>query len=242
MRRTILTGLALTFASLASAQDQVIISEVVDATLPGGLPKWVELTNCGSTDVDLSGYSIGNFNNGGTNLGGGASTVLSSVLSPGDSYVISYENGDSPGVGIFFDVYGFDPDNFDLGAFENGDDVLALFQGAATGDGSDATLHDVYGVIGVDGTGEVWEYTDGYSFRNPGAAPTAVFDPTQWTFGGANSLETGDDTEELQLILDNTTPGTHDCGGVGEVPAVGQIGMLVTGLVLLVGVVSRRRR
>ena len=242
MRRTILTSIALMLGSLASAQDQVIISELVDATLPGGLPKWVELTNCGNTDVDLSGYSIGNFNNGGTTLGGGASTVLSSVIAPGESYVIAYENGDSPGVGIFFDTYGFDPDNFDLGAFTNGDDVIALFQGPATGDGSDATLHDVYGVIGTDGTGEVWEYTDGYSFRNPGAMPTPVFDASEWTIGGANSLETGDDVEELQLILDLTTPGTHDCGTMGEVPAVGTIGMIVTGLVLLVGVASRRRR
>ena len=242
MRRTILTGAALLFGSLAFAQDQLIISEVVDATLPGGLPKWVELTNCGDTTVDLANYSIGNFNNGGTTLGGGASTVLSGMLAPGDSYIISYESSDSPGVGIFFDVYGFDPDNFDLGAFTNGDDVLALFVGPATGDGSDATLHDVYGVIGVDGTGEAWEYTDGYSYRLPGSMPTAVFDPAQWFFGGANSLEDpgGDDLVEMQLILDNTNPGVHDCGSMG-VPAVGAIGLLVTGAVLLFGV-SRRRR
>jgi len=163
-------------------------------------------------------------------------------LAPGDTYVISYESGDSPGIGIFFDVYGFDPDNFDLGAFVNGDDVIALFFGAATGDGSDATLHDVYGVLGVDGTGEVWEYTDGFSFRNAGEGPNATFDAAEWTIGGANSLETGDDVEELQLILDNTTPGVHDCGATGEVPAVGTIGMIVTGLVLLVGVSLRRRR
>jgi len=243
MRRSILTGAALLIGSLASAQDQLIISEVVDATLPGGLPKWVELTNCGDMPVDLSGYSIGNFNNGGTILGGGVSTLLSGMLAPGDSYVISYEAGDSPGVGIFFDVYGFDPDNFDLGAFVNGDDVIALFQGLATDDGSDATLHDVYGVIGVDGTGEVWEYTDGYSYRLPGSMPTATFDPMQWFFGGVDSLEDpgGDDVVEEQLILDNTTPGAHDCGGSMGVPAVGTIGLLVTGAALLFGI-SRRRR
>ena len=79
----------------------LIISEVVDATLPGGLPKFVELTNTGTTDIDLSQYSIGNYNNGGTTLGGGASTVLSGTLVAGDSYVISYENGDAPGWIIF---------------------------------------------------------------------------------------------------------------------------------------------
>ncbi len=188
----------------------LIISEIVDATLPGGLPKYVELTNTGSSSVDLSLYSIGNFNNGGTTLGGGASTVLSGMLAAGGSYVISYENGDSPGVGTFYDTYGVDPDNFDLGAFVNGDDAIALFHGAATDDGSDATLVDVFGIIGTDGSGQDWEYTDGYAFRNSDVFnPSAVFDPSQWFFGGANSLETGDDATELALILDRTTPGEH---------------------------------
>ena len=239
MRKTIFSALACMVGSLAWGQD-LIISEVVDATLPGGLPKYVELTNCGSAPIDLSAYSIGNFNNGGTTLGGGASTVLSGIVGPGESHVVSYENGDAPGVSIFFDTYGFDADNLELGAFTNGDDVIALFLGPATGDGSDATLVDVYGVIGVDGTGEVWEYTDGFSFRNPDSMPTGAFDASQWTIGGVNSLETGDDAEELQLILDNTDPGTHNCGAV-EVPAVGTLGLIVMGAILTFGV-SRRRR
>lgn len=212
----------------------LIISEIVDAPLPGGLPKFVELTNTGTMTVDLSAYSIGNFSNGGSTLGGGSSTLLSGSLAPGDSYVISYEGSDSPGVGTFFDTYGFDPDNFDLGTFINGDDVVALFQGAATGDGSDATLIDLYGVVGTDGTGEAWEYTDSYAVRNPDVlAGTATFDAAQWTIPGANGLETGDDTEELALILANTTPGTHST--IPEPSA-----LLLSGLALL-GLARRRR-
>ena len=210
MKKAIFGCLAALAMMTGTANGALIISEVVDATLPGGLPKFVELTNTGGASVDLSLYSIGNFNNGGTTLGGGASTVLSGSLAAGDSYVISYENGDEPGVGVFFDTYGFDPDNFDLGTFINGDDVVALFLGPATGDGSDATLVDVYGVIGVDGSGQDWEYTDGYSFRNSTVlSPNDTFTSSEWNFGGANSLETGDDVEELALILANTTPGTH---------------------------------
>ncbi|MEM8508392.1 MAG: ExeM/NucH family extracellular endonuclease [Bacteroidota bacterium] len=186
----------------------LIISEIVDATLPQGLPKYVELTNIGSDPIDLSQYAIGNFSNGGTTLGGGASTLLSGTLAPGDSYVISYENSDSAATGTFFDTYDFDPDNFDLGSFINGDDVVALFLGQATGDGTDATLIDVYGVIGVDGTSQPWEYTDGYAYRNTDVtAPNSTFTLAEWTIGGANSLETGDDTTELALILAATTPG-----------------------------------
>ncbi|MHC4317684.1 MAG: lamin tail domain-containing protein [Planctomycetota bacterium] len=187
----------------------------MDATLPYGLPKWVELTNCGYTTLDMSEYSIGNYNNGSTNLGGGASSVLAGLLDPGDSYIVAYEYPPDPPPSVFEDTYGFVPDFF-IGPFFNGDDVIALFLGPATGDGSDATLLDVYGVIGVDGSGEVWEYTDGYSYRYGGASQTATFDPSEWFFGGKNSLEDpgGDDAVELELILTFTDPGTHICAAM----------------------------
>lgn len=233
MRNAIFAAAIAGIAGTASAD--IIISEVVDATLPSGLPKFVELTNTGNAPVDLSAYSIGNFNNGGTTLGGGASTVLSGVLAPGDSYVISYENGDSPGLSTFFDVYGFDADNLDLGAFINGDDAIALFLGAATGDGSDATLVDIYGVIGTDGTGEAWEVTDGYSYRDFNVTtPNTSWTAGEWFIGGADSLQDpgGDDAIELGLILANTTPGTHSF-----VPAPASAALLGLG-----GLVAARRR
>ena len=220
LHKTLILGAAaaflITFPMAASAD--VIITEVVDATLPGGLPKFVEITNTGPGSVDLSNYSIGNYNNGGTLLGGSTSFVLSGTLAACDSWVISYENSDSPGVGLFYDTYGFDPDEFGLGAFINGDDVIALFLadgsgtgGAATGDGSDATMIDIYGVIGVDGSGEAWEYTDGYSYRNCNivSGNGGTFVAGEWTIGGANSLETGDDVEEEALILALTDPGEN---------------------------------
>ncbi|QDU72883.1 lamin tail domain-containing protein [Mucisphaera calidilacus] len=229
-------ALGLTSGAFAGG---LIISEVVDATLPGGLPKFVELTNTSGDTIDLSNFSIGNFNNGSTNLGGGASTVLSGSLAAGDSYVISYESGDSAGSGTFFDTYGFDPDNFALGAFINGDDVIALFDGPATGDGSDASIVDVFGELGVDGTGKVWETTDGYSFRNPSIVdPSGTFDPSEWTFGGANSLETGNDVEELALALSLTTPGTHNFT-TSIVPTPAAFG---AGMIGLLAVATRRGR
>ncbi len=190
-----------------SASANLIISEILDGDLPGGLPKFVELTNTGGSSVDLSAYSIGNFNNGGTTLGGGASTVLSGTLAAGDSYVISYENSDGPGVGFFFDTYGFDADNFDLGSFINGDDVVALFLGAATGDGSDATLVDIVGVIGVNGDGEPWDYTDSYGYRNSTVTTgNATFTASEWTFAGTAALDGADAAGHVAV----TTPGTHD--------------------------------
>ena len=85
-----LSAAALLALSGFSSAD-VLITEVVDGTLPGGLPKWAEITNTGSSDADLSAYSIGNINNGGTNLGGGAALVLTGTLAAGQSIVGSYE-------------------------------------------------------------------------------------------------------------------------------------------------------
>ncbi len=198
----------LALASVASAD--LIISEIVDATLPGGLPKWVEITNTGGASVDMSQYYIGNINNGDPDSGFSA-TQLSGTLAAGDSYVVSYENSDGPGVGMFFDTYGFDADNHDPGSWINGDDVVALYFGDPGVPHDGSTAVDIYGVVGVDGTGENWEYTDGYSYRLPNyISGQNPFVEAEWFFGGANSLETGDDVTELALILANTTPGTHN--------------------------------
>ncbi len=196
---------------MTSASANLIISEVVDGNLSGGTPKWVEFTNTGTTAIDLSAYSFGNFNNGGTTLGGGAATLLAGTLAAGDSFVFEYDN---PVGSVFNSVYGFGSDQFSAptgtgtsGRFTNGNDTYALYLGAATGDGSDATLIDLYGVIGVDGAGQVWEYTDGYAFRNFNVTSgSSTFDAAQWTFGGVDSLDLADDTVALQTL---TTPGTH---------------------------------
>jgi hypothetical protein len=196
----------------------LLISEVVDASLAGGLPKFVELTNIGGVSADLSGYSLGVYSNGGNSLLRDPSVVLSGSLAAGSSYVISFENSDSPGVGSFNSVYGVDPDNFDYSAQINGNDVIALFLadgtgagGAATGQGSDATLVDIYGVIGAGGSpgggvGEAWEYTDGFASRLPSVtAPNATFTAAEWQFSGPDALD-GVDASGIAAM---TSPGSH---------------------------------
>lgn len=209
---------ALALASTANAD--LRITEVVDATLPGGQPKFVELTNNGGTAVDLSLYSFGNMNNGGTTLGGGAATVLTGMVAPGASHLIAYEaDPGGPGLSNFFLAYGFDPDFYMGGGFVNGDDALLLYLGAAIGDGLNATIVDVYGVVGVDGSGQTWEYTDSYAIRCNSTANNGTFVESNWFIPGANTLEGscgGDDVCELALLLTLTTPGVDvGCGGGG---------------------------
>jgi hypothetical protein len=194
----------------------LLITEIVDATLTGGLPKYVEVTNIGGMGADLSGYSVGIYSNGNSTLQS-TSKVLSGSLAAGSSYVISFEDGDSAGSGSFFTVYAADPDFFDFAALINGNDVVALFladgggtAGAATGDGSDATLVDLYGVVAAGGspdggTGEVWEYTDGFATRKQSTTgPTATFTPAEWQFSGVDALEALDAGEIAAL----TSPGS----------------------------------
>ena len=64
----------------------------------------------------------------------------------------------------------------------NGDDVLALeFNGV---------VYDVFGVIGVDGSGEIWEYENSCAVRAAGASATPTFTASEWTINSDTSTAT----------------------------------------------------
>lgn len=121
---------------------------------------------------------------------------------------------------MFFQTYGFDVDFYMGGGFINGDDVVALFLGVALGDGLNVPTVDIYGVLGVDGSGTTWETTDSYSFRCGSTANGGVFVESDWTIGGLDALEAGcggDDICEALNHLALTTPGVHvGCGTTGN--------------------------
>ncbi len=196
-------ALALCLASQV-AQADVILQEIVDGTV-SSQPKWVELVNTGSECVFLGDYELCNYNNGATTPSG-CSDLGDVFLAPGASYVFAYEPASntacSPNMTCFEFVYGFAPVQ-NGGASINGDDVVALREDAT------GLVVDVYGVIGEDGTGQVWEYTDGYSVRNTTTA-SPVFVAQDWTFGGANSLEDpGGDPVEIILLQTLTSPAAY---------------------------------
>jgi hypothetical protein len=192
------------FLAAATGRADVILQEIVDGTV-SSQPKWVELANTGTDCVFLGDYELCNYNNGATTPSG-CSDLADVFLAPGASYVFAYESASntacSPIMTCFEVVYGFAPDQ-NGGASINGDDAVAL-RHDATG-----VVVDVYGVIGEDGTGQVWEYTDGYSARKTPTA-SAVFVAADWTFGGVNSLEDpGGDPVEIGLLQTLTLPGTY---------------------------------
>lgn len=221
MRKTMIAAIAAGVAGTASAD--IIISEVVDATLAGGNPKFVELTNTGNADYTFgAGAGIIVQSNANTDLD--IDVDLTGVVIPaGASYVIQSSSND--GQNVFFNTYGFHADLYTPAFFSNGDDRYIV---------TDGGILDIHGQIDTDGTGEAWEYTDGYAYRLPDyvSGVGSAFDISQWFHSGVNGLETGDDVTETQLILANTTPGTHNF-----VPAPASAALLGLG-----GIAAIRRR
>lgn len=186
----------------------LIISEVVDGAESGGCPKFVEITNTGLEDYT--------FPEGGLIIQDDASSdvtldidLTGAVIGAGRSYVVnSNQEGDCGGAFSF--VYGFDADLNVAGPIGDGNDRYILTD---TANGSN--LLDIYGEFGVDGSKGPWDYTMGYSYRQPDCSSgnDGSFAMGEWYIGGMGSLSPahGDPT---QLLLAYTTPGEHDVDGV----------------------------
>ncbi|MHC5113650.1 MAG: hypothetical protein ACYTGP_04385 [Planctomycetota bacterium] len=162
-------ALAITPVSSAS----LIITGVLDGPLTGGTPKAIELYV--TVDVpDLSIYGIGSANNGGGS--DGEEFTLSGSASAGDYIWIASEQP------MFNAFFGFDPTFTSGAALINGDDAVELFMNGG--------VIDVFGDINMDGTGEPWEYLDGWAYRNDGTGPDGTtFQLNNWTYSGPNALD-----------------------------------------------------
>ena len=151
----------------------LMITGVVDGSLSGGLPKAIQLFAVNDI-ADLSVYGVGSANNG--NGGGAVEFTFPPVaLAAGETIYIASEPD------AFTDFFGFAPDYTAGVAIINGDDAIEVFE--------NGVAVDVFGDINTDGTGEVWEYQDGWASRDPAVGPNPVFDPATWTFSGTNALD-----------------------------------------------------
>ncbi len=154
---------------------KVIITGVIDGGRSGGLPKAVELFV--TQDVaDLSVYALGIANNG---LAGGVPEIqLPSIpATAGTRFVVAQESPD------FAAYFGVAPDQTHGGLTINGDDVIELFE--------NTTLIDSFGVVLVDGTGQPWDYEDGWAYRRnrTDAAADGAFVLADWAFSQPDALD-----------------------------------------------------
>ena len=155
------------------AEVDMVISGVIDATLPQGRPKAIELYVINDI-ADLSKYGVGSANNGGGT--DGIELELAGSASAGDFIYIASHNDE------FITWFGFTPDYVSSVALINGDDAVELFK--------DSAVVDLFGIIDVDGNGEPWEYQDGWAYRNNGTGPDgSTFVLANWSFSGVDELD-----------------------------------------------------
>ena len=193
MRKIVLLccGLALSAGILAQNAGDLILTAVYDGTLTGGVPKGIELYVVNDI-ADLSAFGIGSANNGTGSTG--AEYNFPAVSAQAGDYL--YLTSDSL---AFIEFFGIDPDfaDVDNGSVNvNGDDAIELFL--------NGEVTDVFGEIDVDGTGQPWEYTNGWAYRVDGTGPDgSTFVADNWFYSGINGLSgsgTNDTSDEPMPI------------------------------------------
>ena len=177
---------------------KLIITGIIDGPLSGGTPKAIELYALDDLN-ELNVYGLGSANNGGGSAG--EEFTLSGSASAGDFLYIASEDSQ------FNSFLGFTP-NYTSGAANiNGDDAIELFQ--------NGTVVDTFGDVNTDGTGQPWEYLDGWAYRNDNTTNNSIFDINDWTFSGADAL----DGETTNTTAASPFPvGTFDSAATAAVP------------------------
>lgn len=185
---------ALSGNVFGAATNALVLTGVYDG-LNNSVPKGVEITALEDV-ADLSLFGLGSANNGG-GTDGQEFTFPSVSLSAGD---VIYVSSESTGFTSFF---GFAPD-YTTGAMSiNGDDAIELFE--------NGIVIDTFGDIDTDGTGEAWEYTDGWAYRVDNTGPDGTFVLANWTFSGIAQLDgTTNDLSAVPFPISNYSLTTQE--------------------------------
>ena len=175
MRIQALLSIGVVAAVLSNpANGDLMISAVYDGPLTGGTPKGVELYVVNDIP-DLSTYALGSANNGGGSDGEEFTFPAEAAVAGSFIYVAS---SDAP----FADYFGFSPNYVSSSMGVNGDDAIELFQ--------NGIVIDVLGDINTDGSGQPWEYLDGWAYRVDGTQPNGgVWADANYVFSGTNVLD-----------------------------------------------------
>lgn len=177
---------------LAASTGNLIITMISDGDCSGGNPKVLELYADGY--VNFSEFSVENQTNANTTWGN--TQNLGSFGSATNEFIYIYTES-SAGAGSFATEYPSAVNNLVSGVMNiNGDDRIRLI------DAVSSAVIDQFGVSDIDGSGETWEYKDGFALRNPSTGPDGAFVEANWTIsngaldgnglcqGGTTSFET----------------------------------------------------
>lgn len=164
---------ALSGSVYATLTNSLVIAGVFDGDV-NSTPRGIEIYVLNDV-ADLSTFGVGSANNG--NGGGTQEFTFPAVgASVGDRIFIASEATD------FTSFFGFAPDYTSSAAQINGDDAIELFE--------NGQIIDTFGDVNTDGSGEAWEYTDGWAYRNSTTGPDGTtFTISNWTFSGPDALD-----------------------------------------------------
>lgn len=159
--------------SVVTFGQDLIITGVFDGPLPGGTPKAIEVYAINDIP-DLSLYGIGSANNGGGT--DGEELTFAGAATTGQYIYITTDDTQ------FNAYFGFSADYVDGFAAINGDDAIELF--------FNGSVVDTFGDINTDGSGESWEYADGWAYRLDSTGPDgAAFVEPNWSFSGTDAVD-----------------------------------------------------
>ena len=117
---------------------------------------------------NLREFGVGIASNGQATSDGIEIAFPSIAVKAGEQILVIRDLDVSNAINYFGDCYNtFDHIVADGGVTSNGDDTIELFRGS--------TLIETYGQLGVDGTGQFWDYTNSWAAKVNGV----------WTYGGA---------------------------------------------------------
>ena len=158
------------YASAAAPSSDLALQGVIDFSLPGKYMKAVHVK--ATADIaDLSVYSIESYSSE-PRTEPSAVLPLSGSASAGDDILFWYSNAENA-ANLYMNASGIFDVVVNDTAFNvfNGDDPLTLSM--------NGTVVETYGELGVDGTGEAWEYLDTWAYKVDGA----------WTYGAVNCTD-----------------------------------------------------
>lgn len=196
------TLILLVLATLGFSQTP-IITMIADGDCTSGTPKVIEIYANGT--VDFTQFTLQKSPNGGT---WGGDYDLSSFGTLTNAFIYIYtDNTATP----FFATEFPSATNAQTSAVSNnnGNDAIRIINTTTL------AVIDQYGADNTNGTGEPWEYTDGYAKRNNGTGPDAGFVVGNWTYsnGGLNGGGTCQGGSTFESMMGGigtytTTPST----------------------------------
>ena len=155
--------------------NSLVITGIIDGPLSGGTPKAVELYVLDDIQ-DLSLYGISSITNGAGSSAGTVEYNFPADAVTAGTYIYLSHASDDTNFQAFFS-FASTYQNSVLGV--NGDDSIELYE--------NGQIIDTFGDVDTDGTGEAWEYLDGWAYRSSGTGPEGTtFTPTNWLHYIAN--------------------------------------------------------